>query len=331
MNSLPDRQQTGDGLAHPASPRLKPTGPIVPSGNIAGFALMLVIAIMAFLACVTLGAVMMVRQTALAWQSEISREITIQVKPVEGLDMEAALVRVRQTVSQLPGIVSAEIVDTVATARLLEPWLGEAVDITELPVPRLVIVIIDEEAPPDFQMVKSTLSQAVPEAFLDDHRGWVDRLTAMARTTIIIGVSILALVLVATVLTVVFATRGALSGNRHIVEVLHFVGAESRFVASQFQTHFLLIGLKGAFAGGALSAILFAVAAFWQNQALATPGSDQATALFGRVFLGAAGYAGIALVIVAIAVLTGLTTRITVMRTIAEIDSARLEASRVRT
>ena len=49
-----------------------------------------------------------------------------------------------------------------------------------------------------------------------------------------IGVSIMALVFSAMVLTVVFATRGALAGSRDIVEVLHFVGAEASFVARQF-------------------------------------------------------------------------------------------------
>ena len=64
-------------------------------------------------------------------------------------------------------------------------------------------------------------------ATLDDHRTWVDRLVAMARTTVMIGVAVLALMLSATVLSVVFATRGAMAGNGHIIEVLHFVGAEA--------------------------------------------------------------------------------------------------------
>src|SRR5690606_29329102 len=83
-----------------------------------------------------------------------------------------------------------------------------------------------------------------PQATLDDHRTWVDRLVAMARTTVTIGVSILVLMLTATVLAIVFATRGAMSGNGHIIEVLHFVGAEARFIAGQFRRHFLLTGMK---------------------------------------------------------------------------------------
>ena len=73
--------------------------------------------------------------------------------------------------------------------------------------------------------MRDLLKTEVPQAFLDDHRTWVDRLVSMARTTVMIGISVLGLVFIAMVLTVVFATRGALAGNRHIVEVLHFVGA----------------------------------------------------------------------------------------------------------
>ncbi len=73
--------------------RVRPTGPIVPSSNIQGNALIVVIAIMAFLACLTLGAVSMVRSTAASWESQISREITIQIKPDDNLDMDKALAR----------------------------------------------------------------------------------------------------------------------------------------------------------------------------------------------------------------------------------------------
>src|ERR1041384_2592477 len=78
-----------------ASMRVRPTAPILPPSNIQGNALMVVIAIMAFLACLTLGGVSMVRATAAGWQSEIAREITIQIKPDDGLDMDAALKKAR--------------------------------------------------------------------------------------------------------------------------------------------------------------------------------------------------------------------------------------------
>ncbi|MBP1858912.1 cell division protein FtsX [Rhizobium herbae] len=312
-----------------ASLRVRPTAPIVPPGNVSGNALMLVIAIMAFLACLTLGAVSMVRSTAQSWQSQISREITIQIKPDEKLDMEKALADARDLALTFEGTTDGTIVDKAATARLLEPWLGEGLDIDDLPVPRLVIITIDEQNPPDFAAMRAMLTETIPQAYLDDHRTWVDRLVAMAHTTALIGTGVLVLVFSAMVLTVIFATRGTLSGNRHIVEVLHFVGAEAGFVASEFQKHFLKISLKGAGAGGLLAAACFAIASFWQSRSLATPQSDQATAMFGSFSIGYTGYLGIAAVMIVIALLTTLTARFTVMRTIYEIDLIRSDPARI--
>ncbi|AVA23183.1 cell division protein [Rhizobium sp. NXC24] len=311
--------------------RVRPTGPIVPSSNIQGNALIVVIAIMAFLACLTLGAVSMVRSTAASWESQISREITIQIKPDDNLDMDKALASARDIALGFVGTKSGQIVDEAATARLLEPWLGAGLDLKELPVPRLVIITIDETHPPDFEAMRNLLKDQIPQATLDDHRTWVDRLVSMAHTTVLIGTGVLLLVFTAMVLTVVFATRGALSSNRHIVEVLHFVGAESTFVATEFQKHFLKISLKGSAAGSALAALFFASAGFLQSRTIATPQTDQATALFGTFSVGALGYLGILATMIIIALLTTVTARFTVMRTIYEIDLIRSDPGRTET
>ena len=329
MNEINRKQLRPEATAPKRPPmRIRPMAPILPPSNIQGNALMVVIAIMAFLACLTLGAVSMVRATAATWQSQISREITIQIKPEDGLDMNAALTKARTLALTFVGTRDGTILDDAATARLLEPWLGSGLDLSELPVPRLVVITIDENHPPDFQAMRDMLKAEIPQAFLDDHRTWVDRLVSMARTTVMIGVGVLILVFTAMVLTVVFATRGALSGNRHIVEVLHFVGAEAGFVASEFQKHFLRISLKGAGAGGLLAALFFALAGFWQSRTLATPETDQATALFGTFTIGYGGYLGIAAIIVVIAILTTVTARLTVTRTIYEIDLIRSDPGR---
>src|SRR5580704_4592842 len=74
-----------DGLAAPSSMSAQRTpAPIVPSGSIAGRSLTAVVAIMTFLASLTAGAVMMVVGAASDWQSDVGREITIQVRPVSG-------------------------------------------------------------------------------------------------------------------------------------------------------------------------------------------------------------------------------------------------------
>lgn len=308
---------------------LRPMAPIVPPLNVSGHALMVVIAIMSFLCAITLGAVTMVQEKAEAWQGDVSREITIQIKPTNNIDIEATLLEVRDLALSFQGTLTAQIVDLSSTARLLEPWLGEGFDMDELPVPRLVIVTIDETAPPDFSAMRQALAESTPSASLDDHRAWADRLISMARITVFVGVGILALMFATTMLTVIFATRGAMAGNRHIVEVLHFVGAETSFIAAEFQKRFLMIGLKGAAVGGGVATLAFLLLGAWQSNSLATAVNDQVTALFGRFALSSAGYFGIIGVVVLIAGMTAFTTRLTVVRTIREIDRQRADPSLV--
>jgi cell division transport system permease protein len=303
----------------PPPPRRKPA-PIVPQESVAGRALIFVIAIMTFLSCLTLGAVTLVRDTASVWQGQIAREATIQIKPADGLDMEAALTRAAEIAGGFSGVTGARIVDREATARLLEPWLGSGINLDELPVPRLVIITIDEGNPPDFAAMRTLLQPEVPTASLDDHRTWVDRLVAMASTTVTIGIAVLVLILSATVLSVVFATRGAMAGNGHIIEVLHFVGAEATFIAQEFRRHFLATGMKGAAAGGIAAIIVFVFFSFWSSRYMATPEADQATALFGTFSIGIDGYAGVALIVLVISALTAATSHVTVVTYLSEIE-----------
>ena len=294
--------------------------PIVPSHNVAGRALVFVIAIMTFLSCLTLGAVTLVSDSAAIWENQIAREATIQIKPADGLDIDVALETATRIANGFAGVREAHVIDREATARLLEPWLGAGLNIDELPVPRLIVITIDEDNPPDFVQMRAMLAPEVPTATVDDHRTWVDRLVSMARTMVTIGMAVLVLMLSATVLSVVFATRGAMAGNGHIIEVLHFVGAEAAFIAAEFRRHFLITGMKGALTGGAAAVFVFIVFSWWSSMNFATPEGDQASALFGNFAIGLGGYAGVALVVVVIGALTAATSHMTVVSYLTDIE-----------
>jgi cell division transport system permease protein len=310
-------------------PGLRNLAPIVPSANVAGQALILVIAIMSFLACLSVGAVSLVNKSAETWQSQIAREATIQIRPADDLDMDAALQQAEVLAENFPGVRGARIIGRAETVALLEPWLGSGLGLEELPVPRLVVVTIDEASPPDFTALRAAIRDTVPNASLDDHRAWVDRLVGMARTTTAIGICILTLVLCALVLTVIFATRGAMAGNQHIIEVLHFVGARSGFIARQFQTRFLLSGMWGGLIGGGAATLVFLLVSWWSARNIITPEGEQASAFFGDFAIGFGAYGAVIAVIVLVGFLTALTTRITVLQTLRDIDDRRADPGRL--
>src|SRR4051812_35950199 len=93
---------------------------LVPADSIAGRALLAVIAIMTFLAALTLGGVILVRAAAGDWQSAVAREVTIQLRPSEQRDIEADVQNAVTIASGAPGIASVRPYTKQESARLLE-------------------------------------------------------------------------------------------------------------------------------------------------------------------------------------------------------------------
>ena len=294
--------------------------PIVPRASISGRALVAVVAIMTFLASLTTGAVMLVRVSASEWQSEVAREVTIQVRPVSGRDIETEVRKAVAIAREVPGIAEVRPYSKEESGRLLEPWLGTGLALDDLPVPRLIVIKIAPEAAPDLASLRKTLAEQVAGASVDDHRGWIDRMRVMTRTAGIGGIGILLLVFAATVLSVTFATRGAMATNRPIVEVLHFIGAQDRYIAGHFQRHFLVLGLKGGAIGGGAAILLFALAELVSDHFLGSASVDEAAALFGSFSIGTAGYVAVIIQIILIAAVTAGTSRHTVNQTLQTIE-----------
>ncbi|HWA19245.1 MAG TPA: ABC transporter permease [Devosia sp.] len=286
--------------------------PIVPERSVAGRTLMLLIAIMTFLSGVTLGAVVIVQKSAVAWSSDVGREVTIQIRPVEGEVMESNLRTAVALAEATPGVISARALTLEESYKLLEPWLGTGLDLSAIEIPRLVVVEIDPNDA-DLSLLERDLA-AIKGASLDTHAAWRQQLNVMAGTIVLSGVLVLGLIVLATVLAVVFATRGTMASNREIVDVLHFIGASNSFIAGEFQGRFLSLGLRGGLIGG-IAAVAFFFAVAWATGSFApNEASAQLGILFGRFSLGIDGIVGIAAVIPVIAALTAITSRFTVRR-----------------
>jgi cell division transport system permease protein len=294
--------------------------PIVPRSSISGRALVAVVAIMTFLAALTTGAVMLVLGSAAEWQSDVAREMTIQIRPQPGHDLDAEVNEAAAIARGTPGIADVRPYTAAESARLLEPWLGTGLSIDALPVPRIIVLRVASDQRPDIAALRAALTAKIPGASVDDHRGWIDRMRAMANAAVGVGVGVLALVLAATVLSVTFATRGAMATNRPIVEVLHLIGARDAYIAGQFQRQFLILGLQGGLIGGGAALLMLALAGIFSNLFLGTAAQEETSALFSTFSIGIAGYAAVIGQIVLVAAVTAWTSRRVVSQTLATIE-----------
>jgi cell division transport system permease protein len=309
------------GQERPQVPaRARNLSPIVPRASIAGRALVAVVAIMTFLASITTGAVLLVSASAAEWQSEVASEITIQVRPVAGRDLDRDAAAVADAMRAQAGIVEIRPFTKAESAKLLEPWLGSGLSLDDLPVPRVIVARVQPGTALDLAALRKAVTQVAPSASVDDHRAWIERMRSMTGATVLAGIGILALVIVATIISVSFATRGAMAANRPIVEVLHFVGAGDRYIANRFLRHFLRLGLQGGLIGGGVAMLGFGFSESIAGWFSGTPVGDQFAALLGTFSLRPSGYLVLAAQAVLIAAITAWASRRTLFATLDDIE-----------
>jgi cell division transport system permease protein len=289
----------------------------VPLASAGGRSLIAVIAILTFLAALCAGGAELVAASSAQWRQAVAREATIQLRPTAGRAIEADVAAAAELARRSPGIAAVEAFSKEEAERLLEPWLGAGLGLGDLPVPRLIVLRLEAGARPDLAPLRQALKERIPGATLDDHGQWLARLSVMANTVVGLGVGLVALVLAAAGLAVAFATRGAMEGNREVVDVLHFVGADDDYIAREFQRRFFELGLKGGALGGvaalALIAALGVAAASWR----ASPAGDQIEALFGAFEIGWRGFAVVVLITLLVSGIAGIVSRLAVRRHLA--------------
>ena len=294
--------------------------PIVPRASISGRALVAVVAIMTFLASITTGTVLLVSASAAEWQSEVASEITVQVRPQAGRDLDRDAAAAAEAMRTQDYVVQVKPFTKEESAKLLEPWLGSGLSIDQLPVPRVIVARVQPGATLDLAALRGRVTQVAPTASVDDHRAWIERMRSMTGATVFAGLGILALVIVATIISVSFATRGAMAANRPIVEVLHFVGAGDTYIANRFLRHFLRLGLEGGLIGGGAAMLGFGFSESIASWFSGTPVGDQFAALLGTFSLRPSGYLALAAQAVLIAAITAWASRRTLFATLDDID-----------
>jgi cell division transport system permease protein len=257
----------------------------------------------------------MMNQSASAWLRDIASEVTVQIEVRERTDVDKLVADVSGYLKRQPGIATVRPLSMADSSQLLEPWLGQTEALKTLPVPRLIALELDRQTPPDLDSVRNQLNEQFKGVTLDDHRRWQQQIRTITRSFALGGLAILLLVGAATTAIIVSATKSAMASNREIVEVLHFVGATDRFIAREFEKHFLNLGIRAGFVGALCAMIVFLVMpSVMELLGGGTVTVGEIRRLIGAGALDAAGYVLLAMVVVVVAALCMLTSRFGVYR-----------------
>jgi cell division transport system permease protein len=232
---------------------------LVPDERGAGRFLPWVLALMVFLASLAAVGALALDNAIRRWDAGVRGTITVEIpwaaSPPLETQVEAALAVVRSTA----GVSEARLLERDELARLLAPWLGADAPLDDLPLPALIDVSLSPTQPPDIELLRRRLAEAVPAAILDDHQAWLGRLLRLARGVQAAAAGVVALLAAAMAAVVVLAMRATLAANHDVLEVLHLIGARDGYVARQFQAHAVRLSLRGAVAGLALTVLLGAM------------------------------------------------------------------------
>ncbi len=289
--------------------------PIVPATSVTGSSLTLVIAIMTFLACLTAGAVYMMTKSASAWLRNVASEVTVQVEPRANIPTDRVIKNVIAVLQRTDGIANIRPMSVADSSALLEPWLGSSDVLKALPVPRIIALELNRSAPPDFGALRTKLAASFKGVTLDDHRQWQREIKTVTGSFALGGLAILFLVGAATTAIIVSAARASMASNKDIVEVLHFVGATDKFIAHEFERHFLRLGIRAGVLGAALAmAVFFIMPLVMQFFGGGAATATEINRLIGTDRLDLVGYIILGVVVAVVALLCMVTSRLGVYR-----------------
>lgn len=266
------------------------------------------IAFMVFLAALAQSGLIGLDDLARRWDSGMAATLTVQI-PADPDASEAANVRrLQSTMNMLretPGVERTSVISQDKVLELLSPWLG-VVTAADVPLPRLIDVETDPDMKLDARVLQQKLSQTIPGVQVDDHGVWLARLIDMVRTLETLAAAVLGLILFAVAATVMFTTRTGLTVHAEAIEVLHLTGAHDRYIAKQFASRALSLGLKGGLYGLALAVpTLFA---------LGYMAGRMEAGMLPELSLPLLGWLSLALLPALSAMVASLTARFTVMR-----------------
>ncbi len=212
------------------------------------------IAFMVWLATVIVAGVLILSSFADRWRADLKGNLTVQVpetKTGKFFQSETDLKSVLALIKSFPGIESTKEISSSEIKDLLTPWLGHNItsETMLLPLPRLISVKAKPNTKINLENLRAELKKVIPDIQVDDHQIWLDKLVSL--TAILEGIALIILLLVITVsvTTIIFATRTSLKIHGNLVDLLHLMGAQDRYIAARFKRYGIYIGLKGSLIG----------------------------------------------------------------------------------
>lgn len=225
-------------------------------GDSTSLFLQVIISIAVFIFAITLSGVLSINSILENWNQSILGSLTVQVMPINDANQEKAAAetlayqeKAIEFLQTVDGVIKVTPLDEDQLKNLIQPWLGDGVNIENLPMPRIIDVKLASDAEIDFAKLAQDLAIASPQASLDNHKLWLSKLIRFADGLKLIALTILLLVTAISAGAIFYTTQMSLGLHKYIIEILHIMGAKDAYVAQQYAKRMAFLGLIGGLFG----------------------------------------------------------------------------------
>lgn len=224
--------------------------------------LILLIALMTFLAMMAISASFALAVLQGRWASGLENRATVEIPAQDEQGQIIAATQIKEQAEQIagmmrayPGIVSVHVMTDGEIRDLVKPWLGDDLLLADMPLPSLISVTMSDRSPDAVAALQQKIVGIAPQARLDTHQSWLNDVLRFTGALKFAAVLLVMTIGITTVTAVAGAVRARMAVYRAEVELLHLMGATDNYISRQFQRYSLLLALQGGAAGTVAGAL----------------------------------------------------------------------------
>ena len=208
-----------------------------------------------YLTILALTTVLILENALNRWNINDSSSLTIQLTPAQDIVNEGQVGKAKRILEEIEGIKDIYILSKSENLALIEPWIGTESIPSNLPLPRLIDIRLENGSELSAETLLLKLQDSISNVRVVDSKQWFNNVIDISQSAKYLAVTIIILIGLTAAVTVYFTTRMGMSIHKNIIELLHLIGAEDNYLAAQFQKQAILLGFRGSILGCIFSAV----------------------------------------------------------------------------
>lgn len=206
-----------------------------------------VIAVMLFLTLLAAAAALALGSAADRVNADLAGRATVQIVNADPQARQRQTEAAATILRSDPGVAGVTMVSDSEVRSLLAPWLGSGAVEDQIPLPALIDVNFRANADAAaLARIRNAMAIPAPDARIDAHGQWLRPVFDMIATLRWLAIALVALLVLASVASVMFSARSSFAAHSETIDILHLLGSTHAQIARLFQRRIALDAALGA-------------------------------------------------------------------------------------